>query len=79
MNIIKPIFYLQDHHKFCSSEICDDFTICSEFATVFLASVIIPVVLGGPELSQWPVLIWGIINTVAFTHAALLFGDIGKI
>ncbi len=53
--------------------------ICGNFSEVFLASVIIPIFKEKFDLSQIPVLIFGVVTTFISIYFSLKFAHAGKL
>lgn len=54
-------------------------TLCASTFEVFLASIVIPIFVGGFDSSEIPVLIFGLIATTSFGYLSVLFAERGKL
>lgn len=54
-------------------------TLCSNFASVFLASLVVPIFIGGFDISEWYVVILGIGFTGGFSWASLVTAQQGRL
>lgn len=53
--------------------------ICTNFSAVFLASIILPLFIGGLDLSEWPVLILGTTLTISSGFLSVLAAERGNL
>ena len=51
----------------------------TNFASIFLASLVIPVITGNIDLSQWYVIVLGMTGTSAFSWLSLISAEKGRL
>ena len=54
-------------------------TLCANFSEVFFASLVIPIFIGGIDISELPVLLFGIVGVFVSGIFSLLFAEKGKL
>lgn len=54
-------------------------TLCANFSEVFLASLVIPIFIGGVDISKLPVLLFGVAGTLLSGLFSLFFTEKGKL
>jgi hypothetical protein len=54
-------------------------TLCANFSEVFLASLVIPVLIDGIDLSKLPVILFGVAGTLLSGLFSLFFAEKGKL
>ena len=54
-------------------------TLCANFSEVFFASLVMPIFFGGIDISEFPVLLFGVAGTLLSALFSLFFAEKGKL